>query len=157
MRIFFLQEGSYRDKDVESYFDIPEGTVAHSVKKQSITNYDAKDSFKKDLYFLIPFYFNKLAEELSLLCSDYIVELDAIYGTVSRRLKNISEGEITSYEKQIILDLSERILGQIAYRAGVFEAFFMLVRDGFFTTEKSAEELKIPQEEFDRRFKLWMG
>lgn len=155
IRIFFLQEGSYRDKEVKLHIDLPEGPVTHSVKKQSITNYEAKDLFKKDLYFLIPFYFNKLAEKLSHQCSDYITELDALFGTISRKLKSISENEITSHEKQMILDLSTQIISQLAIRAGVFEGFFMLVSDGFYTAKEASEKLKVTQEEFECRFKVW--
>ena len=155
IRIFFLQEGSYRDKEVKLHFDLPEGTVTHSVMKQSITNYNDKDLFNKGLYFLIPFYFCKLAEELSMRCSDYIVLLDSVFGTISRKLKSISENEITSHEKQRVLNLSTQIISQLAIRAGVFEGFFMLVSDGFYTAKEAAEKLKVTQEEFECRFKVW--
>lgn len=155
IRIFFLQEGIYRDKEVKLYFDLPEGRVTHTVKKQSITNYDEKDLFHKGLYFLIPFYFNKLAEKLSYQCSDYITELDAMFGTVSRKLKSISENEITSHEKQMILDLSTRIISHLAVQAGMFEGFFILVSDGSYTAKEAAEKLKVTQEEFECRFKVW--
>jgi hypothetical protein len=91
--------------------------VSYQVPVMKVKTYTIEEIFEKNLLFLIPFYiftyesrFKEIEKD-----SDKLTEIISEYGMISDRLEEcLSSGFIDEFTKKTIMDMSERVLENIA-------------------------------------------
>ena len=95
----------------------PGGAVSYDVPVMKVKSYTIEEIFEKDLLFLIPFYiFTYESSFEQINCNDdQMAELKAEYERIHLRLEDMAKkGTISEFYKKTIMDMSERVLANIA-------------------------------------------
>ena len=95
----------------------PGGEVSYDVPAMKVKSYTIEDIFEKGLLFLIPFYIFTYETGFEQINNNEskLAELKAEYESIHDRLDRLSEnGAINEFYKKTIMDMSERVLANIA-------------------------------------------
>ena len=97
----------------------PGGNVSYEIPVLKVQQYTLDELFEKKLLFLIPFYIFSFEHDFPKyeLDSEKLVELKKEFLNIRNRLENASVvGEINEYVKCTIIDMSQKVIGQITTR-----------------------------------------
>lgn len=90
---------------------------SYKIPVMKVMNYNVDDIFEKELYFLIPFYIFTHEHNFKSYDSDKtkLQELLKVYEEMLVRLNRcVKEHKLTEYAKHTIIDMSKKVLEQIA-------------------------------------------
>ncbi len=116
--LFLRSTGSTPDK-MKIEMTTPGGTVSFDIPVMKAQRYGIDEIFEKNLLFLIPFYIfsheNRFEEYNS--DKDKLEILKAEYADIMARLDQLLEnGSISAYTRKIIMEMSDKVLVNIAQR-----------------------------------------
>jgi hypothetical protein len=97
----------------------PGGDVSYDIPALKVKRYTLEEIFEKKLLFLIPFYIFTFEDDFGIIENNEtkLQQLKETYADITRRLEALSlAGEIDAYTKQLISDMSEKVLKGIAHR-----------------------------------------
>ena len=95
----------------------PGGTVSFFIPVMKITNYSIDDIFEKELFFLVPFKIFSYEKDFKKYNEDEqaLAQLKSEYADLMERLqKAADEGLISAYYWRVIMDMSKKVLENIA-------------------------------------------
>lgn len=90
---------------------------SYRIPVMKVKSYSVDDIFEKELYFLIPFHIFSYEHNFKTYDSDNVKlqELSKVYEEILGRLNQcVKEHKITEYTKHTIIDMSKKVLEQIA-------------------------------------------
>ena len=112
--VIFLRSDKSTPDEIVIEIITPGGKVEFKVPVMKIKTYSLKEIFRKELYFLLPFYiFNKEKDfpfydkdpsQLKKEYSDFVAGIDMA----------VNEKKISVYYRRVILDMSQKVLENIA-------------------------------------------
>ena len=103
--------------EMEVVIRTPGGEVKYSVPAMKVREYTIEEILAKKLLFLIPFYIFTYEPQFQEIdkSADRLAELTAEYERIATELeKQASEGSIDEFTKKTIMDMSERVLANLA-------------------------------------------
>lgn len=149
-----------------------------------VPEYTVDQILERELYFLIPFHifaFEKKLEHINITPHE-LEGLLQIYTRFSKTLQQkVKEGRLTEYERQVIRDMTVKVVNSIARKwanikkgvgaimggeilelevdkilnrgkaEGLLEGMLALVRDGLLDIAEAAKRTNMTQEEFQRK------
>ena len=95
----------------------PGGEVSYDVPTIKVKSYSIEEIFEKDLLFLIPFYIFTYESQFKEINenADKVEKLAEEYANIKARLDQCAEnGMIDEFSKKAIIDMSERVLENLA-------------------------------------------
>ena len=98
-----------------------------------IQDYDLDTIFEKELYFLLPFYIFRYENEFDLIEKDLdrLAQLKNTYVDIEQRLEQLKvDKKITEYTKKTLMEMSMRVLKQIAQKHEVIKKEVLGVMGG---------------------------
>ena len=117
MAIMFLRSNDNTPDIMEVEINSDGGKLICPVKVFRISDYKLKEIFEKGLYFILPFYifthekefgsYNDNANELNKLKEEYILMMEMLDEAVA-------EQKISTYYRRTIIDMSKKVLENIA-------------------------------------------
>ena len=112
--VIFLRSDKSTPDEMIIEMITPGGSVEFKVPVMKIKTYSLKEIFRKELYFLLPFYifnmekdfpvYDKDPSQLKKEYSDFVVGID----------RAVDEKKISVYYRRVILDMSQKVLENIA-------------------------------------------
>ncbi|MCM1303865.1 MAG: hypothetical protein NC305_09665 [Lachnospiraceae bacterium] len=97
----------------------PGGSVSYDVPALKVQMYSIDEIFRKKLLFLIPFYIFVFEEQFKEIEEDSVklFHLREIYESITEKLESLCiGGELDEYTRQTICEMSEKVLGNIAWK-----------------------------------------
>ena len=188
--VLFLRSTKTTPDRMEVVIRTPGGEVSYNVPVMKVKSYTIEDIFEKSLLFLIPFYIFTYEASFEKINNneDMLAALKAEYESIRDRLEQLSEeGIINEFYKKTIMDMSERVLANIAakyvniqkgvgpimcgqvldYEAkrilnagreeGFFDALVKMVQKKRLTLAEAAEEANMTPAEFAEKSGLKMA
>jgi hypothetical protein len=115
--VLYLRSGKTTPDEMQVVIRTPGGEVSYQVPVMKVKTYTIEEIFEKNLLFLIPFYIFTYEQRFKEIekNADRLAEIIAEYGMISDRLEeSLSSGFIDEFTKKTIMDMSERVLENIA-------------------------------------------
>ena len=115
--VLYLRSGKATPDEMQVVIRTPGGEVSYQVPVMKVKTYTIEEIFEKNLLFLIPFYIFTYEQRFKEIekNADRLAEIIAEYGMISDRLEeSLSSGFIDEFTKKTIMDMSERVLENIA-------------------------------------------
>ena len=115
--ILFLRSRKTTPDKMEIEMKTPGGTVSFFIQVMKIANYSIDDIFEKKLFFLVPFMIFSYEKDFKKYNEDEqaLAQLKAEYADLMERLqKAADEGLISAYYWRVIMDMSKKVLENIA-------------------------------------------
>lgn len=109
------------------------GDVSYEIPVLDIQGYDLDTIFEKELYFLLPFYIFRYENEFDLIEKDLdrLAQLKNTYVDIEQRLEQLKvDKKITEYTKKTLMEMSMRVLKQIAQKHEVIKKEVLGVMGG---------------------------
>ena len=157
----------------------PGGSVSYEIPVLKTQMYTIDEIFDKNLLFLIPFYIFNYEKNFEEYETDdrKLQELKKEYQRIMERLEGLcTEGKISEYVKCTLVDMSKKVIKNIAakyakvrkgvtsvmggkvleyeaktiLREGKLEVCIGLVKDGLLTAAEAAKRLAMKEEEFKK-------
>jgi hypothetical protein len=119
--VLFLRSQSTMPDEMEVVIRTPGGEVKYSVPAMKVREYTIEEILAKKLLFLIPFYIFTYEPQFHEIdkSADRLAELTAEYERIATELeKQASEGSIDEFAKKTTMDMSERVLANLAKSYG---------------------------------------
>ena len=115
--VLFLRSKKSTPNSMNIVINTPGGSVSFDVPVIKVQSYSLQQIFDKNLLFLLPFYIFNLEKDFPQFeTSDEALEkLKKVYIDFMNRLeKEVTEGHISAYYRRTILDMSKKVLENIA-------------------------------------------
>ena len=115
--VLFLRSTSTTPDVMEIVIRTPGGEVSYNVPVMKVKTYSIEEIFEKKLLFLIPFYIFTYESRFAEIenSADELEELKAEYEGIKNRLEQLAaDGVIDEFYKKTIMDMSERVLANLA-------------------------------------------
>jgi hypothetical protein len=115
--VLYLRSGKATPDEMQVVIRTPGGEVSYQVPVMKVKTYTIEEIFEKNLLFLIPFYIFTYEQKFKEIekSTEKLSKLMAEYETISVRLEeSLSSGFIDEFTKKTIMDMSERVLENIA-------------------------------------------
>ena len=115
--VIFLRSNSNTPNEMIIEMVTPDGNVCFTVPVLKVKTYSLSDIFKKELYFLLPFYIFNMEKDFPLYDTDS-AKLENLKKEYNKFVAGIDEavnkGKISVYYRRVILDMSKKVLENIA-------------------------------------------
>jgi len=115
--IIFLRSNNNTPDEMIIEMITPGGNVSFTVPVLKVKTYSLSDIFEKELYFLLPFYIFNVEKDFPLYDTDE-AKLETLKTEYNKFIAGIdeavSEGKISVYYRRVILDMSKKVLENIA-------------------------------------------
>ena len=115
--VLFLRSKPSTPDQMRVIIRTPGGEVSYEIPAMKVKNYSIDDIFGKRLLFLIPFYIFTYEARFDEIEGDRrkLEELMKEYEDIKNRLEKLTaDGQLDEYTKKTLMDMSERVLKQIA-------------------------------------------
>ena len=115
--VLFLRSKKSTPNFMNIVINTPGGSVSFDVPVMKIQSYSLQQIFDKNLLFLLPFYIFNLEKNFPLYeaSEEALENLKKVYVDFMDRLeKEVTEGHISAYYRRTILDMSKKVLENIA-------------------------------------------
>ena len=115
--ILYLRSTSNTPDKMKIVIRTPGGEVSYDVPTIKVKSYSIEEIFEKDLLFLIPFYIFTYESQFKEINenADKVEKLAEEYANIKARLDQCAEnGMIDEFSKKAIIDMSERVLENLA-------------------------------------------
>ena len=115
--ILFLRSKNYTPNSMNIVIHTPGGSVSFNVPVLKVQSYSLQQIFDKNLLFLLPFYIFNLEKNFPQYERNEaaLQNLKNVYSDFMLRLENaVEEGHISAYYRRTILDMSKKVLENIA-------------------------------------------
>lgn len=115
--VLFLRCTRSTPEHMDIHLHTPGGSLVYQILTCRISDYTIQDIFERRLYFFIPFYIFNLEKELEEYDMDGTkrTELQDIYADILKRMEDaVRSGMLTSYSKEIIRDLTNKVVWNLA-------------------------------------------
>ena len=115
--VLFLRSGKNTPDAMSIVINTPGGSVSFEVPVMKVQSYSLAQLFEKNLLFLLPFYIFNLEKDFPTYDRDNLAleSLKRIYSNLMDRLEAAVEaGSISAYYRRTILDMSKKVLENIA-------------------------------------------
>ena len=115
--VIFLRSNSTTPDEMVIEIATPGGNVSFNVPVMKVKTYSLSDIFEKELYFLLPFYIFNKEKDFPLYDTDD-AKLETLKTEYNKFVAGIDEavnkGTISVYYRRVILDMSKKVLENIA-------------------------------------------
>ncbi|MBR1485705.1 MAG: Rpn family recombination-promoting nuclease/putative transposase [Synergistaceae bacterium] len=112
--VIFLRSDSSTPDEMLIEIKTPGGNVDFKVPVLKVKNYSLPEIFKKELYFLLPFYIFNLEKDFPVFNKDTNKIKQEYNKFVAGIDKAVEKKKISVYQRRVILDMSKKILENIA-------------------------------------------
>ena len=115
--VLFLRSNKNTPDNMNIVINTPGGSVYFDVPVMKVKSYSLEQIFEKNLLFLLPFYVFNLEKDFPTYdCNEAALKkLKDIYADFMNRLERaVDEGRISAYNRRTILDMSKKVLENIA-------------------------------------------
>ena len=115
--VLFLRSKKSTPNSMNIVINTPGGSVSFNIPVMKVQSYSLEQIFDKNLLFLLPFYIFNLEKDFPRYeASEKALEsLKNVYVDFMDRLeKEVTEGHISAYYRRTILDMSKKVLENIA-------------------------------------------
>jgi hypothetical protein len=115
--VLYLRSSNATPDEMQVVIRTPGGEVSYQIPVMKVMTYTIEEIFEKGLLFLIPFYIFTYEQKFKEIekSTEKLSKLMAEYETISVRLEeSLSSGFIDEFTKKTIMDMSERVLENIA-------------------------------------------
>ena len=115
--ILFLRSKKSTPHSMNIVINTPGGSVSFDIPIMKVQSYSLQQIFDKNLLFLLPFYIFNLEKNFPLYeaSEEALENLKKVYIDFMDRLeKEVTEGHISAYYRRTILDMSKKVLENIA-------------------------------------------
>ena len=115
--ILFLRSKKSTSNSMNIVINTPGGSVSFDIPIMKVQSYSLQQIFDKNLLFLLPFYIFNLEKNFPLYeaSEEALENLKKVYVDFMDRLeKEVTEGHISAYYRRTILDMSKKVLENIA-------------------------------------------
>ena len=115
--VLFLRSKKSTPNSMNIIINTPGGSVSFDIPVMKVQSYSLEQIFDKNLLFLLPFYIFNLEKDFPKYeASEEALEgLQKVYVDFMDRLeKEVTEGHISVYYRRTILDMSKKVLENIA-------------------------------------------
>lgn len=115
--VLFLRSNRNTPNNMNIVINTPGGSVSFDVPVMKVKSYSLKQLFEKNLLFLLPFYIFNLENDFPEYDSNKksLQKLIKIYSDFMDKLERaVDEGRISAYYRRTILDMSKKVLENIA-------------------------------------------
>lgn len=115
--LLYLRCSTNTPRTMKVAFRVPNGSISYEIPILKVPEYTADEIFKKKLYFMIPFHIFAYEKELGKINDDSerLEDLLLVYkkfeGVLQKRVK---EGRPTEYERQVIRDMTVKVVSSLA-------------------------------------------
>ena len=119
--VLYLRSRSSTPDAMEIIIRTPGGKISYQVPVMKVKAYSIAEIFEKKLYFLIPFYIFTYEAQFSKINSSesHIAALTKEYQGIASELERLTQnGEISEFYKRTIMDMSEKVLQNLAANYG---------------------------------------
>ena len=112
--VIFLRSDNSTPDEMLIEIITPGGNVKFEVPVMKVKNYSLSEIFKKGLYFLLPFYIFNLEKDFPVYNKD-TSKLKQEYNKFITGIDSaVDKKEISVYQRRVILDMSKKVLENIA-------------------------------------------
>ena len=115
--IIFLRSNSTTPNNMIIEIKTPGGNVSFTVPVLKVKSYSLSDILDKGLYFLLPFYIFNREKNFQVYNNDEL-ELEKLKQEYNKFMtgldKAVDNGEISVYYRRVIIDMSKKVLENIA-------------------------------------------
>ena len=115
--VLFLRSNKNTPNAMNIVINTPGGSVSFDVPVMKVQSYSLQQIFDKKLLFLLPFYIFNLEKDFPQFeaSEEALESLKKVYIDFMDRLeKEVTEGHISAYYRRTILDMSKKVLENIA-------------------------------------------
>ena len=115
--VLFLRSKKSTPHSMNIVINTPGGSVSFDIPIMKVQSYSLQQIFDKILLFLLPFYIFNLEKNFPLYeaSEEALENLKKVYVDFMDRLeKEVTEGHISAYYRRTILDMSKKVLENIA-------------------------------------------
>ena len=115
--VLFLRSKKSTPHSMNIVINTPGGSVSFDIPIMKVQSYSLQQIFDKKLLFLLPFYIFNLEKNFPLYeaSEEALENLKKVYIDFMDRLeKEVTEGHISAYYRRTILDMSKKVLENIA-------------------------------------------
>ena len=115
--VLFLRSKKSTPHSMNIVINTPGGSVSFDIPIMKVQSYSLQQIFDKKLLFLLPFYIFNLEKNFPLYeaSEEALENLKKVYVDFMDRLeKEVTEGHISAYYRRTILDMSKKVLENIA-------------------------------------------
>ncbi len=115
--VLFLRSKKSTPNSMNIVINTPGGSVSFDVPVMKVQSYSLEQIFDKNLLFLLPFYIFNLEKNFPQYERNEaaLQSLKNVYSDFMLRLENaVDEGRISAYYRRTILDMSKKVLENIA-------------------------------------------
>ena len=117
--VLFLRSNKNTPNTMGIVINTPGGSVSFDVPIMKVKSYSLEQIFKKNLYFLLPFYIFNLEKNFPEYekNSEELKNLKKEYADFMIRLEQaVTDGKIFTHDKRTILEMSKKVLENIAFK-----------------------------------------
>ena len=115
--VLFLRSNSNTPDSMNIIINTPDGSVSFDVHIIKVNAYSLQQLFDKNIFFLLPFYIFNLEDDFPKYNKDKkaLESLKSVYIDFMLRLeKAVDDGLISAYYRRTILDMSKKVLENLA-------------------------------------------
>ena len=115
--VLFLRSKKSTPNSMNIVINTPGGAVSFNIPVMKVQSYSLEQIFDKNLLFLLPFYIFNLEKDFPQYeaSEEALESLKNVYVDFMDRLeKEVTEGHISAYYRRTILDMSKKVLENIA-------------------------------------------
>ena len=115
--VLFLRSKKSTPNFMNIIINTPGGTISFDVSVMKVQSYSLEQIFDKKLFFLLPFYIFNLEKDFPQFeaSEEALESLKKVYIYFMGRLeKEVAKGHISAYYRRTILDMSKKVLENIA-------------------------------------------
>ena len=115
--VLFLRSKKSTPNSMNIVINTPGGSVSFNVPVMKVQSYSLEQIFDKNLLFLLPFYIFNLEKNFPQYeaSEEALKSLKKVYVDFMDRLeREVTEGHISAYYRRTILDMSKKVLENIA-------------------------------------------
>lgn len=114
--VLYLRSTKNTPDKMHVIINVPGGSVEYAVPIAKMATYSIDDIFEKKLYMLIPFYIFTFESDFELYDTneEMLEKLKLEFKGILERLEELdTNGEIDSYEKRTIIELSDNVIDEL--------------------------------------------
>ena len=115
--VLFLRSKKSTPNVMNIVINTPGGSVSFDVPVMKVQSYSLQQIFDKNLFFLLPFYIFNLEKDFPKYeaSEEALENLKNVYINFMNRLEMaVKEGQISTYYRRTIIDMSKKVLENIA-------------------------------------------
>lgn len=115
--VLFLRSKKSTPNFMNIVINTPGGSVSFDVPVMKVQSYSLQQIFDKNLFFLLPFYIFNLEKDFPKYeaSEEALENLKNVYINFMNRLEMaVKEGQISTYYRRTIIDMSKKVLENIA-------------------------------------------